>query len=134
VDLGLTAFAVAARSDRTEVGRWHANNPLTCRLRRLRRFSRALSRARRGSRNRAKAARRLRREHARIADARLGFLHEVSSELVKNHAWLAIEDLAVTNLVHNNRLARAIGDAAWSEFTRQLAYKAEWFGQGSGVL
>jgi putative transposase len=128
VDLGLAAFAVAARSDRTEVGRWHANNPLTCRLRRLRRLSRALSRARRGSRNRAKAARRLGREHARIADARLGFLHEVSSELVKNHARLAIEDLAVTNLVHNNRLARAIGDAAWSEFTRQLAYKAGWFG------
>ena len=128
VDLGLGAFAVAARSDRTEVGRWHANNPLTCRLRRLRRYSRALSRARRGSRNRAKAARRLRREHARIADARLGFLHEVSSQLVKNHARLAIEDLALTNLVHNNRLARAIGDAAWSEFTRQLAYKADWFG------
>ena len=127
VDLGLAAFAVAARSDRTEVGRWHANNPLRCRLRRLRRYSRAYSRARRGSRNRAKAARRLRREHARIADARLGFLHEVSSQLVKNHARLAIEDLAVTNLVHNNRLARAIGDAAWSEFTRQLAYKAEWF-------
>ena len=128
VDLGLVAFAVAARSDRTEVGHWHVNNPLTCRLRRLRHYSRALSRARRGSRNRAKAARRLRREHARIADARQGFLHEVSTQLVKNHARLAIEDLAVSNLVHNNRLARAIGDAAWSEFARQLAYKAEWCG------
>jgi putative transposase len=128
VDLGLAAFAVAARSDRTEVGRWHANNPLTCRVHRLRRYSRALSRAHRGSRNRTKAARRLGREHARIADARLRFLHEVSSQLVKNHARLAIEDLAITNLLHNNRLARAIGDAAWSEFTRQLAYKAEWFG------
>jgi putative transposase len=128
VDLGLTAFAVAARSDGTEVGRWRANNPLTYRLHRLRRYSRALSRARRGSRNRTKAARRLRRQHARISDARLSFLHEVSSHLVKNHAQLAIEDLAVSNLLHNNRLARAIGDAAWSEFTRQLAYKAEWFG------
>jgi putative transposase len=128
VDLGLSAFAVAARSDRTEVGRWRANNPLTCRLRRLRHYSRALSRARCGSRNRTKAARRLRREHARIADARLRLLHEVSSHLVKNHAQLAIEDLAVSNLLHNNRLARAIGDAAWSEFNRQLMYKAEWFG------
>jgi putative transposase len=128
VDVGLAAFAVAARSDRSEVGRWHANKPLTCRLRRLRRYSRDLSRARHGSRNHAKAAALLRREHVRIADARLGFLHEVSSQLVKNHARLAIEDLAVTNLVHNNRLARAIGNAAWSEFTRQLAYKAEWFG------
>jgi putative transposase len=96
VDLGLAAFAVAARSDRTEVGRWAGNNPLTCRLRRLRRYSRAVSRARRGSRNRGKAVRRLGREHARIADARLGFLHEVSSHLVKAHAQLAIENLAVT--------------------------------------
>jgi putative transposase len=86
VDLGLVSFAVAARSDRTEVGRWHANSPLTCRLRRLRHYSRALSRARCGSRNRGKAARRVRREYTRIADARRAFLHEVSSQLVKNHA------------------------------------------------
>jgi putative transposase len=128
VDVGLVAFAVAARSDGTEVGRWQANNPLSCRLRRLQRSSRSLSRAQRGSRNHGKAARRLRREHARVADARRSFLHEVSSHLVKNHALLAVEDLAVHNLVRHNRLARAIGDAAWSEFARQLAYKAEWLG------
>jgi putative transposase len=40
---------------------------------------------------------------------------------------LAIEDLAVDNLIRNRRLARAVGDAAWSEFARQLAYKAVWF-------
>jgi putative transposase len=112
VDLGLIAFAVAARSDRTEVGRWHANNPLTCRLHRLRRCSPALSRTRHGSSSRARAARRLRREYARIADARRNFLHEVSSQLVKNHARLAIEDLAVDNLLRNTRLARSVGDAA----------------------
>jgi putative transposase len=128
VDLGLVAFAVAARSDRTEVGRWHANNPLTRRLRRVRRCSRSLSRTQRGSRNHARAARRLGREYTQIADGRRAFLHEVSSQLVKNHARLAIEDLAVDNLVRHNRLARAVEDAAWSEFARQLAYKAEWFG------
>jgi putative transposase len=41
---------------------------------------------------------------------------------------LAIEDLAVVNLVHNNRLARAVEDAAWSERARQISDKAEWFG------
>jgi putative transposase len=128
VDLGLVAFAVAAKADRSEVGRWHAKSPLARRLRRLRRRSRTLSRARRGSHNRVKATRRLRREYARIANTRRNFLNEVSSQLVKNHARLAIEDLAVHNLVRNTRLARAVGDAAWSEFARQLAYKAEWFG------
>ena len=128
VDVGLVAFAVAARSDGTEVGRWQAKHPLSSRLRRLQRSSRSLSRAQRDSRNHAKAARRLRREHARVADARRSFLHEVSSQLVKNHALLAVEDLAVNNLVRHNRLARAVGDAAWSEFARQLTYKAGWFG------
>jgi putative transposase len=127
VDRGLVAFAVAAGSDGTEVGRWPANSPLMRRLSQLRRRSRALSRAQAGSRNHAKAARRLSREHAHIADARRTFLHEVSSQLVKNHARLALEDLAVDNLIRYNRLARAIGDAAWSELARQLTYKAEWF-------
>jgi putative transposase len=128
VDVGLVAFAVAARSDGTEVGRWQANHPLSSRLRRLQHSSRSLSRAQRGSRNHAKAARRLRREHARVADARRSFLREVSSQLVKNHALLAVKDLAVHNLVRHNRLARAVGDAAWSEFARQLTYKADWLG------
>jgi transposase len=43
-------------------------------------------------------------------------------------AWLAVEDLAVAHLARNKRLARAIGDAAWAEFGRQLRYKATWLG------
>jgi IS605 OrfB family transposase len=56
------------------------------------------------------------------------FLHEVSSHLVKTHSQLAIEDLAVANLMANRHLARAIGDAGWAELARQLTYKAAWFG------
>jgi putative transposase len=126
VDRGLAVFAVAATSDGTEVGRWQAPKPLVRRLGRLRRHSRARSRTRPGSRNRAKAARRLSREHARIANLRRSFLHEVSGHLAKTHGRLAIEDLAVANLVRNKHLARAISDAAWAEFGRQLRYKAAW--------
>jgi putative transposase len=128
VDRGLTAFAVAATSVGSEVGRYTAPKPLTRRLRRLRRRHQALSRSRPRSRNREKAARRLSREYARITNLRRSFLHEVSGQLAKTHSKLAIEDLAVANLTRNKRLARAIGDAAWGEFGRQLRYKAAWFG------
>jgi putative transposase len=128
VDRGLVAFVVAATADGTEVGRFHAPRPLTRRLGRLRHRSRALSRSKLGSRNRAKAARRLSREHARIADIRRTFLHEVSRQLAKAHGRLVIEDLAVANLVRNTHLARAIGDAGWAELGRQLRYKAAWLG------
>jgi putative transposase len=127
VDRGLAAFAVAATADGTEVGRFQAPKPLLCRLVGLRRRSRELSRTKIRSRNRTKATRRLSRQHARIAAVRRHFLHEVSSQLVQTHDRLCLENLAVANLIANRRLARAIGDAAWTELARQLVYKAAWF-------
>jgi putative transposase len=128
IDRGLTVFAVAATADGEEVGRFHAPKPLTRRLPRLRRASRALSRTVQGSRNRVKAARRLSREHARIVNQRRSFLHETSTQLAKTHGKLVIEDLNVAGLMRNVRLGRAIGDAAWAEFGRQLRYKSTWLG------
>jgi putative transposase len=128
LDRGLTAFAVVATADGVEVGRFQAPKPLARRLERLRRRCRALSRTQAPSRNRAKVARRLSREHARIADVRRSFLHEVSSQLVKTHDRLCLEDLTVANLIRNRHLARAIADAGWTELARQLGYKQTWHG------
>jgi putative transposase len=128
VDRGIAAFAVAATANGVEVGRFTAPKPLQQGIAGLRRRSRAASRTQPRSSNRAKAIRRLSRQHARIADVRRNFLHEVSSQLVKTHDRLCLEDLAVANLLGNRHLARAITDAAWTEFARQLGYKAAWFG------
>ncbi|MFL6187590.1 MAG: RNA-guided endonuclease InsQ/TnpB family protein, partial [Actinomycetes bacterium] len=127
-DHGLAAFAVAATADGTEVSRFEAPKPLRRGMEGLRRRSRAVSRAQPRSCNRAKAAWRLSRQHARIANVRRSFLHAVSSQLVQTHDRLCLEDLAVANLMTNRHLARAIGDAAWTELARQLTYKAAWFG------
>jgi putative transposase len=127
VDRG-PAFAVAATATRTEVGRFVAPKPLQRSIRSLRTRSRAASRTQPRSSNHAKAIRRLSRKHARIASMRRSFLHEVSSQLVKTHDRLCLEDLAVANLLGNRQLARAISDAAWTELARQLGYKAHWFG------
>jgi len=128
LDRGLAAFAVAATADGTEVGRFQAPKPLQRGMVRLRRLSRRASMTQPHSSNRVKAIRRLSRQHARIADVRRHFLHEVSSQLVQTHDRLCLEDLTVANLMTNRRLARAIGDAAWTELARQLTYKAAWFG------
>jgi putative transposase len=128
VDRGLAAFAVAATADGSEVGRFESPMPLRRGMVRLRRLSCRVSSTQPRSRNRTKAIRRLSRQHARIADVRRHFLHEVSSQLVQTHDRLCLEDLSVANLMSNRRLARAIGDAAWAELVRQLTYKSAWFG------
>ncbi|MDR5743554.1 transposase [Caballeronia peredens] len=97
-------------------------------LHRVRRLSRALSRKHNGSKNRDKARKRLARLHARIADSRKDFLHKLSTQLIRENQAVFMEDLCIKGMMRSH-LARSIGDAAWGELLRQLAYKAAWYGR-----
>ncbi len=88
-----------------------------------------LSRKTKGSSNRHKARLEVAKIHAKIKDARTDFLHKLTTDLVKTNGVIAIEDLAIRNMVRNHKLARSISDAAWGEMFRQIEYKCEWYGR-----
>jgi putative transposase len=89
---------------------------------------RAVTRKRKGSNNRKKAARNLAKQYRRVANKRANTLHQDTTELAKTKAVIVIEDLQVAGMLKHHHLAQAIGDVGFGEFRRQLTYKAAWYG------
>ena len=131
VDVGIRHLAVLSTGELVD-------NPrhLVAARQRMHALGRTLSRkqgpdrrtGRRPSKRWERAASRLGRAHARVAHLRRDGLHKLTTRLATTYGTVVVEDLNVTGMLRNRRLARHVADAGFAEIRRQLAYKTGWNG------
>lgn len=129
IDLGIIDFATLSNGEKIK-----SPKPLKKKLKRLRKLQRNLSRKQKGSKRREKARKRVARLHGKISDTRNDFLQKLSTKIINENQVIVLEDLNVSGMIKNRKLARAISDLGWRSFRTMLEAKSIMYGRDFRVI
>ena len=128
IDLGIKTFAVMSNGEK-------AQSPDYSKLdRKIRKLQKKLARQPKDSQRRNKTRIKIAKLHNRITDTRKDFLHKLSTKIISENEVIVLEDLNVSGMVKNRKLARAISLQGWREFRTLCEAKSQKFNRDFRVI
>jgi putative transposase len=129
VDLGIKNLATLSNGDVIS-----GSKPLRKLARKLARMQRHLAKCVKGSKRYNKYKIKLARLHYRIRCIRQDSLHKLTNRLCRGYKVICIEDLNISGMMKNHKLAKAISDMGFYQFKHQLEYKSKLFGNWISII
>ncbi len=122
IDLGIETFATLSTGEKVKMP------DLKTHYEKLKKLQRKHAK-KKGQFNKEKARIKVARQHEKISNIRQDFHHKLSTRLIHENQVIVMEDLNVSGMVRNRKLARAISQQGWSQFVNFLKYKASMYGR-----
>jgi len=123
LDLGIKHFVITSDSEKIDNPKYLLES-----LVKLKWLQRQLSRKKKGSSRSKRFKFRIAKQHEKTANQRKDFLHKLSDAITKRYDTVCVEDLNISGMIKNHKLARSISDCGWGMFEQFLKYKSDWRG------